>query len=254
MIHVFRKLRRKLAAEGKTFGYLKYAIGEILLVVIGILLALQLNNWNAEIADKRESRRFMERLLVEVESNLQASALEIGKKRAQLSGLSAILEMISNPAARSSQQTLDSLIYIVITSSTIDIQTGTLSEGLNNGKIALIGSDSLRVALYGFPAVLEAARAFEKLNNDDTNTSYGKFLYDHFNYRRMDATFSPYKEQIGKSAFPPDNFGLLTTLKFENLTDNRLFLTNRQFEIYSNLQEKLKRIRSLIQRELAREK
>jgi hypothetical protein len=46
MIKFFRKIRQNLLSEGQTGKYLKYAIGEIILVVIGILIALQLNDWN----------------------------------------------------------------------------------------------------------------------------------------------------------------------------------------------------------------
>ena len=46
MIKFFRNIRKNLLNEGKTFNYFKYAIGEIVLVVIGILIALQINNWN----------------------------------------------------------------------------------------------------------------------------------------------------------------------------------------------------------------
>ena len=46
MIKFFRKIRYKLLSEKKTSRYLKYAVGEIILVVIGILIALQINNWN----------------------------------------------------------------------------------------------------------------------------------------------------------------------------------------------------------------
>ena len=46
MIPFFRKIRKKLADDNKPIKYLRYAIGEIVLVVIGILIALQINNWN----------------------------------------------------------------------------------------------------------------------------------------------------------------------------------------------------------------
>jgi len=46
MIKFFRKIRQNLLSEGKTGKYFKYAIGEIVLVVIGILIALQINDWN----------------------------------------------------------------------------------------------------------------------------------------------------------------------------------------------------------------
>ena len=46
MLRFFRNIRKELAAENKVMAYLRYAIGEIILVVIGILIALQTNNWN----------------------------------------------------------------------------------------------------------------------------------------------------------------------------------------------------------------
>ena len=46
MIKFFRKIRQNLLMDNKTSKYIKYAIGEILLVVIGILIALSINNWN----------------------------------------------------------------------------------------------------------------------------------------------------------------------------------------------------------------
>jgi len=48
MIKFFRKIRYALMEKNKTGKYLKYAFGEIMLVVIGILIALQINNWNEE--------------------------------------------------------------------------------------------------------------------------------------------------------------------------------------------------------------
>lgn len=49
MIKFFRKIRQNLLMENKTGKYFKYAIGEIVLVVIGILIALQINNWNEQV-------------------------------------------------------------------------------------------------------------------------------------------------------------------------------------------------------------
>ena len=54
MIKFFRHIRQKLLSEGKTARYIKYAIGEIVLVVIGILIALQINNWNTNYKRHQE--------------------------------------------------------------------------------------------------------------------------------------------------------------------------------------------------------
>ncbi len=56
MIRFFRNIRQKLAAENKVMAYLRYAIGEILLVVIGILIALQINNWNEHRKENQKSK------------------------------------------------------------------------------------------------------------------------------------------------------------------------------------------------------
>jgi len=53
MIKFFRKIRQNLLSEGKTGRYFKYAIGEIFLVIIGILIALQINNWNSQRIEKK---------------------------------------------------------------------------------------------------------------------------------------------------------------------------------------------------------
>lgn len=62
MIKFFRKLRRELLSEGKTGKYFKYAIGEIILVVVGILIALQINTWNQNFKDDKLSRDYLIRL------------------------------------------------------------------------------------------------------------------------------------------------------------------------------------------------
>ena len=66
MIPFFRKIRKKMADENRPLKYARYAIGEIVLVVIGILIALQINTWNEE----RKSRNFEFLTLSELKKNI----------------------------------------------------------------------------------------------------------------------------------------------------------------------------------------
>jgi len=59
MIKFFRKIRYDLMEKNKTGKYLKYAIGEIVLVVIGILIALQINNWNEDRKERKQEKEFI---------------------------------------------------------------------------------------------------------------------------------------------------------------------------------------------------
>jgi len=71
MIKFFRKIRQNLLMENKTGKYLKYAIGEIVLVVIGILIALQINNWNEARKNKTVERGFIINLISDLESDVK---------------------------------------------------------------------------------------------------------------------------------------------------------------------------------------
>ncbi|MDG5492811.1 DUF6090 family protein [Psychroserpens sp. SPM9] len=62
MIKFFRKIRLNLLSEGNTSKYFKYAIGEIILVVIGILIALQINNWNDIRKEKNELKQYLAKI------------------------------------------------------------------------------------------------------------------------------------------------------------------------------------------------
>ena len=71
MIKFFRHIRRQLLGEGKTGKYLKYAIGEILLVMVGILLALQVNNWNEKRLEALQEKTTLSNLNTEFKENLK---------------------------------------------------------------------------------------------------------------------------------------------------------------------------------------
>jgi len=69
MIKLFRNIRKKLATEGKAIVYMRYAIGEIVLVVIGILIALQVNNWNEARKDLLKRHAYTKSLVRELKQD-----------------------------------------------------------------------------------------------------------------------------------------------------------------------------------------
>ena len=70
MIKFFRKIRQNFLSEGKTGKYLKYAIGEIVLVVIGILIALQINNWNEDRKSESKKQGYYVQLLDDLNNDI----------------------------------------------------------------------------------------------------------------------------------------------------------------------------------------
>jgi hypothetical protein len=81
MIKFFRKIRRRLLRENRFTRYLGYAIGEIILVVVGILIALQFNNWNEERVAKRELQNILNEIVLNLKldvSNLEEEMQSMG--------------------------------------------------------------------------------------------------------------------------------------------------------------------------------
>jgi hypothetical protein len=71
MIKFFRNIRQNLLNEGKTARYFKYAIGEIILVVIGILIALQLNEWKADVNDRKLEQLHLKNIKEDLQFQLE---------------------------------------------------------------------------------------------------------------------------------------------------------------------------------------
>ena len=238
-----------MLAENKFSKYLLYAIGEIILVVIGILIALQINNRNNIQIMHRESNKFNQRLLAEVNGNIDLGIGIMAEIQNNINSSKEILDLFDKQFNDANLKSLDSLIYIVIGSVRIEYGIGTLSEGLNTGKVALINSDILKSKLYGLPSNIEYVRDHDKVYNTFSDEYLQPFLYKNFNYRNMDHTYSGY--DTGPSKFNSQhNRALLENEEFENLIDNHFYTKNRQLQFHLNLKKEFEYIKNLIEVEL----
>lgn len=239
--------------QNKTAKYFKYAIGEIILVVIGILIALQINNWNNKQINRNESTEFNQRLLAEVNANIDLGLNKMEQIDNMIKSAKGILDLFNTPLTNETSKTLDSLVYVVIDGVKTEYVTGTLGEGLNTGKVALLSSNTLKSKLYGLPSNIDYVREYDKTFSDYANNYLQAFLLKNFNYRRMDDAYSSY--DIGESKFTTQHHkALLENEEFENLIDNFFFGTNSQLKIHQNLKKEFEEIKSLIELELQSEK
>ena len=141
MIKFFRRIRQQLLSEGNTTKYLKYAIGEIILVVIGILIALQINNWN-------ENRKATIKQ-IEILSMLEESLIDDLDKFEEVANYYARSKMSINTILNHLQKDLplnDSLPSHFFKSTTIWEQssfTNGIYETLKSNGIDLISNKKL---------------------------------------------------------------------------------------------------------------
>lgn len=138
MIKFFRKIRQKLITKGQVKNYLIYAIGEILLVVFGILIALQINNWNIDRKDKLEEYQ----ILQAIQSNLEEDAENLQKAKARYELTSKYIERFFQPRPIPE----DSLAYVStrMAGHAPFIRNMTaFSLSINSGKLDLIRNKQL---------------------------------------------------------------------------------------------------------------
>ena len=161
MIKFFRKIRQKLVSENKFSKYLIYAIGEIILVVIGILIALQINNWNEQ---KKLNKEYISDLK-SIKENLEKDASNINTNLKN-----------GNRIVQEFQELLNAGSFIVDGSSILmKLSQPTLlldESGYNNAKrkntLNLIQNDSLKSMFHQYYVrrygnVEKATNSLEKL-------------------------------------------------------------------------------------------
>ena len=99
MLPFFRKIRYHLAKDNQFFKYSRYAIGEIVLVVAGILIALQINNWNEDRKSRQVEIITLSELKNSIEANIQNMDSTEAKITHRMASINAILKALENNEA-----------------------------------------------------------------------------------------------------------------------------------------------------------
>ena len=142
MIKFFRKIRQKLLSENKFSKYLVYAIGEIVLVVIGILIALQINNWNENRKNEEQGIIQKKALKIELENDLETLISDIAYVKKELKINKSHAERLSSKSSN-----LDTLVKIFRyefdgTSNSLDELNKTTFNSLESTSCLLYTSDA----------------------------------------------------------------------------------------------------------------
>ncbi|WP_276391777.1 DUF6090 family protein [Eudoraea chungangensis] len=153
MIKFFRRLRQNLISEGKTEKYFKYAIGEIILVVIGILVALSINNWNDQRKNRLTEAEYYCKLLNDLE--LDQKNIEILYKESQYKiEVSKKLLLELKGTKKDKSYFIDNYIQALRTNIFVPTKA-TITDILSTGKLNLFTNDSLKNSIIDYYAELD---------------------------------------------------------------------------------------------------
>lgn len=251
MIKFFRHIRRSLINQNKMSKYFKYAIGEILLVVIGILIALQINNWNQERLEVIEERKILKNLAVDFANNKRLLDRVFKETQGGISSGLNILGYTGNKGWPETPRAFDSILNSVFISPAYLPVIGTLDEITNSGRLGIIKNTELRKLLSTWPAVVQKVKGIYEV------TRYNERLLNDFvllngNWLNADQVITKKNRSITFpiSGFESDNRTMLNSNHFENLIENvTINLDNYLIELIET-KELLNRIETLITSEI----
>ena len=121
--------------KNKTGKYLKYAIGEIILVVIGILIALQINNWNEYRKDRNREQAILKNLQIDFQTNIKNVNDASSNFMVAYEASAKLLEIIRADDIINGSEIEQLLDDIINKTKSLDIITGSIDEMLNTGSI-----------------------------------------------------------------------------------------------------------------------
>ena len=205
MIEFFRKIRYDLMEKNKTGKYLKYAIGEILLVMIGILLALQVSNWNSDRKDRINERKLLDNIHRDFIANkVNFDSLKVFNYRnvAALDSMIALFPIDKDSVKRKAywkhNKNIEEIRY--------NAYSSTVETVISSNSLELIENEELQGYLMSWKDVLldfqEEENSYHRMMNND----YWPNILEIFDYSLKDSDM---------------NSTAMSSIIFQNIVMNR---------------------------------
>jgi hypothetical protein len=242
MIKFFRKIRQKLLTENKFSKYLLYAIGEIILVVIGILIALQINNWNENQKEKKLEQSVLKNLAQEYKAN-QASLKQLILTVSNCYEANhSLMELFAKDNLLLSTHNIDSLIFNSLEFDRYSPSENVLQGLLSSGKLDIIESDSLKNTLFDWTRVLKVAEERYLDCNRKLVSDLTPYLTQNYVFKDLDQYGNlNWKEP---SKFEKDKHAVFDDLVYENLIDDFMYRIDRYLKQLKELENIIKKVES----------
>ncbi|RIA09060.1 hypothetical protein OE09_0888 [Flavobacteriaceae bacterium MAR_2010_72] len=218
MIKFFRHIRQRLLSENKFRKYLLYALGEIILVMIGILLAFQVSSWKEQRDNKKLELQMMADLNSEFRNNLTKIKASINQYEGTEQAIRLLMSKMKASPEVLKHINSDSLIAIAIDVFDYRPTQNTLTEILSTGNLKLISKDSLKYKLLDWSAELNEINEAWLTLDDFNQRMVIPYLTENASMRNIDKYSLMAWEE--KSKFEIDYNKLFHDLKFENHLDN----------------------------------
>jgi len=232
MIKFFRKIRKNLLNEGKTTRYFKYAIGEIVLVVIGILIALQINTWNQERIFKNELALALSDIRSEFFENKRGAEEAIKKTTITFENGKKLMSLMGNDKDDFKSQYIDELLFNTLAGQSFRATQRSLAGVLQHGKLELLQTDKLKDLIFQWAQYLKKY----EVDYSRYESKIDDYLVPYLtkNYSIKDIDMHGRLAWKVKTILEIDKLAIFNDIEFENILDDLLYRISTNI---SNLEE-----------------
>jgi hypothetical protein len=233
MIYFFKMKRWLSMKDQKYFKYTKYVIGEIFIVIVGILVAIQLNNWNQKRLERIEEVKILKSIKNDLENTVHELQFLNEIRRIMLMATREIYEMAESKVIN--EKDLDSLIVLTFYTPTFNNKLGVIDLLFSSGKNNLIKNDSIKQFLIGWSGLIEDMTEEEDYGSLVFHNHYyprvAKYLYlkdldNESPGKSFISTEIPNRESYPELPFESDYEGLLRDKTFLNYLKHRANYTH----------------------------
>ena len=259
MLKFFRRIRRKLADDNKPIKYFRYAIGEIVLVVFGILIALQVNTCNQNRLDSDEEKQLLSAIKIKMEYNRFQYETGYNRYNAVLNASTQLLKISTNQLTSINQEEVDYYFHLLSKRFLVgnSNKTSIYDEMIGSGQLNLLKSKKLRSELTSLKANLELLASYEDLQTSFVDNHLNPFLNERID--RLSITVKGFKKD---TAVYDENFAesysdiqipnrktidanLLKDSVFVNLLTELIYHTKALLPVYNRIDKNISIIETL---------
>jgi hypothetical protein len=253
MIPVFRKIRKKMADDNKPIRYMRYAIGEIVLVVFGILIALQINNWNEDQKTRKRELIYLENIKTDLLLNIEELSNFIDARKSNIASCEQVLKYFNGDLELDlddfNRHSLSIMIWFPLNQ-----HDNSYQELLNSGNLAILSAKRIKNGLQNMQVDFKNIAFIEGEMQQD----YESYLYDvYFSIADLDTNLKHLEAQQGSNT-GSDQYKLsaqqillvLKNIKFKNGIALSKYNSEMLISNYTNMIENIEVIIGLIDAEL----
>ena len=233
MLNSLRKIRSKLLEEGNLKKYLAYAVGEIIIVVVGILLALYLNNWNQKRTNDKLEIQYYQSMKNQLNEDLNAISGEIDYNQTYLNQFSYAKRLILLND-KSKTDTLGKIVRNMVKFSDFRRKSNVYQTLLNSGEIIIIKNHKIT----------------DRLQRLEENYNYINRLEDNHTTIIMSQIIPDMRQIIQFDPLKVETPAILFSYKFQNNFDMLIVLMIEKMDAYKQANDEIKYTIGLIDQEL----